>query len=49
VATLHFSRPIKTLEDNIAKVDAQYEIMIDLMAKGENDGFTAEPCSQQRM
>lgn len=40
-------RPVKTLEDNITKIDEKYEALNEHMATGETDGYGGEFCSQE--
>lgn len=37
---------MKTLQDHVAKLEAQYDILNEELARGENAGFSAELGSQ---
>ena len=39
---------MKTVQDHIAKLDREYDILNEEMAKGENAKFGPEPMSQTR-
>ena len=45
--SMKFPRPVKTLEDNIQKIDEKYEALNEHMASGETGGYGAEFCSQE--
>ena len=46
-ATYCIPRPVKTLEDNITKIDEKYEALNEHMATGETDGYSKESCAQE--